>query len=336
MEKKPLLAITMGDPAGIGAEIIVKALEEEACYESLRPLVIGDAGIMNKSLRFAAKELKINIVHHPQEALFTFGTIDVLHIQNKGVERIEYGKISAEAGQCSFSYIDWAIALALRGEVDGVVTGPINKASLHLAGYNEFAGHTEIFAVKTNTKDYSMMLAVDDLYVFHVSTHVSLREACQRVKKDRISKVIAMAQDFIETYNIPNKTIAVFGLNPHAGEEGAFGTEEITEIMPAIEEARAKGWNVIGPIPPDTVFVRAQKGQFQAIIVMYHDQGHIPVKAINFDEGVNITVGIPIIRVSVDHGTAFGKAGKGTASPTSMVAALSMGRKMALARFYRE
>jgi 4-hydroxythreonine-4-phosphate dehydrogenase len=335
MDKRPIMAVTMGDPAGIGAEIIVKTLANPKFYRIARPVVVGDARVMKKSLRFVREPLEINRINDLSDALFKPGIIDIVHVPNDNVEKIEYGKISKEAGQCAVSYIFRAIEMALNREVDGVVTGPINKASMHLAGYKQYAGHTEIFADRTNTKDYAMLLAVDDLYVLHVSTHVSLAEACRRVKKERVSKVIELAHDFIETYDIPNKTIGIAALNPHAGEGGAFGREEIEEILPAIEEARSKGWDVTDPLPPDTVFVRAKRGQFQVIVVMYHDQGHIPVKVINFDSGVNVTVGIPIIRTSVDHGTAFGKADKGTASSASMEAALALGARMAAAKFYR-
>lgn len=331
---KPLLALTMGDPAGVGAEVIVKTLAEEEVYRNCRPLVVGDAGWMAESLGFVPIPLKVNRVQHVQDGAYRYGTIDVLHVDNPGVEEVEYGRLSAVAGRAAVSYIFKGIDMALRGEAHAVVTGPINKEAMHMAGYR-YPGHTEIFAEKTVTRDYAMMLAVDDLYVLHVSTHCSLREACDRATKERVGAVIRLAQEVIDTYRLPNRTIAVAGLNPHAGEGGAFGREEIEGIIPAVQEAQSLGMDVVGPLPPDSVFVRAQRGQFNVVVVMYHDQGHIPVKILNFEEGVNVTVGLPIIRTSVDHGTAFDKAGKGTADPASMRAAVYLGARMARAKYGR-
>ncbi|MDK2823117.1 MAG: 4-phospho-D-threonate 3-dehydrogenase / 4-phospho-D-erythronate 3-dehydrogenase [Clostridia bacterium] len=334
MKQRPILAITMGDPAGIGSEIIVKTLSKKEYYDLARPLVIGDADRMKESLGFVEENLEINVVSLVEEAKFTYGTIDVLHIDIEGAATVPYGKVNAIAGKAAVNYIFKSIEMANNREVDAVVTGPINKESMHLAGYKNYPGHTEIFAEKTNTKDYAMMLYTDGYYVIHVSTHCSLREACDRATKTRVKKVIELAHDMIKTYSIDNPLIAVAGLNPHSGEGGAFGDEEIKEIIPAIEEAQKEGIEVTGPIPPDSIFYRAMKGQFKVIVVMYHDQGHIPVKVINFEDGVNVTLGLPIIRTSVDHGTAFGKAGKGTASPASMEAAYKLAAEMALKKFY--
>ncbi|MBZ4653795.1 MAG: 4-hydroxythreonine-4-phosphate dehydrogenase [Peptococcaceae bacterium] len=335
MKKRPILAITMGDPSGVGAEITVKTLSKPEYYEMARPLVIGDAERIRQSFKFVNQPLEVNIIQDVKDAKFTFGTIDVLHLNINGASEVPYGQVNAIAGKASVSYIFKGIELAKNREVDAVVTGPIHKEAMHLAGFTQYPGHTEIFADKTNTKDYAMMLATDGYYVIHVSTHCSLRQACDKATKERVKTVIDLAHDMIQTYQVPNPVIAVAGLNPHSGEGGAFGTEEIEHIIPAIEEAKAEGKEVIGPIPPDSLFVRAMKGQFQVMIVMYHDQGHIPVKVINFDDGVNVTLGLPIIRTSVDHGTAFGKAGKGTASPASMEAAFKLAAEMALKKYYR-
>jgi 4-hydroxythreonine-4-phosphate dehydrogenase len=332
MHNLPIIAITMGDPAGIGAEIAVKTLSNAKNYTQARPFIIGDKDRIRESLKFTQGVKDINIIEDILEAKFQPGIIDVMHIPIEGVSEIPYGKLNAKAGKAAVAYIYKSIDLAKAKLIDAVVTGPINKEAMHMAGYTQYSGHTEIFAQKTNTKDYAMMLSVDDYYVVHVSTHCSLREACDRATKERVKKVIYMAQDLIQTYQIPNTTIAVAGLNPHSGEGGLFGTEEIEHIIPAIEEASAEGINVIGPIPPDSIFVRAARKEFQVIIVMYHDQGHIPVKIINFNEGINVTLGLPIIRTSVDHGTAFGRAGKGYASPASMEAALQMAARMAALR----
>lgn len=329
MNKKPILAITMGDPAGIGSEIIVKLLSNKEFYQVAKPIVIGDKDRIEQSLQFIENKLEINAVNSVNEAKFTFGSIDVLHLNITGVAAIPYGKVNKTAGEAAVKYIFKAIELAQNGEIQGVVTGPINKEAMHLAGYQKYAGHTEIFAEKTNTKDYAMMLYTNGLYVIHVSTHCSLREACDRATKERVHKVISLAHQMVKTHSLDNSLIAVAGLNPHSGENGAFGREEIEEIIPAIEEAKKEGINVTGPIPPDTIFVRALNKEFKVIVVMYHDQGHIPVKIINFDEGVNVTIGLPIIRTSVDHGTAYAIAGQGIASAKSLATAYKLGAEMA-------
>jgi 4-hydroxythreonine-4-phosphate dehydrogenase len=234
------------------------------------------------------------------------------------------------------------IELAMSKEIDATVTGPINKEAINRAGFH-YSGHTEIYADLTHTKDYAMMLAHQNFRVIHVSTHVSLREACDRVKKDRVYRVIRLGYDAVKKLGIENPKIAVAGLNPHAGESGMFGREEIEEIEPAIKQAQREGLNVEGPIPPDTVFSKMQGGQYDLVVVMYHDQGHIPTKLIGFQyddktktwgsvSGVNITCGLPIIRVSVDHGTAFGKAGEGRANPESMIQAIKIATLVALKR----
>jgi len=234
------------------------------------------------------------------------------------------------------------IELAMSKEIDATVTGPINKEAINRAGFH-YSGHTEIYADLTHAKDYAMMLAHQNFRVIHVSTHVSLREACDRVKKDRVYRVIRLGYDAVKKLGIENPKIAVAGLNPHAGESGMFGREEIEEIEPAIKQAQREGLNVEGPIPPDTVFSKMQGGQYDLVVVMYHDQGHIPTKLIGFQyddktktwgsmSGVNITCGLPIIRVSVDHGTAFGKAGEGRANPESMIQAIKIATLLALKR----
>ncbi len=333
MNRKPLIAITMGDPTGIGPEISVKTLSKPEYYETARPLVVGDEDRIRQSLAFVPEDLKINVIDNVKAAKFTWGVIDVLHVDVPGAAEVPYGKANALGGEAAVRYVFKGIELAQAREVDAVCTGPLHKEAMHLAGYTQYAGHTEIFAERTGTRDYAMMLYTGNYYVIHVSTHCSLREACDRASKKRVGKVIELAHDMITTYRVPNPLIGVAGLNPHSGEGGAFGTEEIDNIIPAIEEARARGIAIMGPVPPDSLFVRAVKGQYQVMVVMYHDQGHIPVKIINFDEGVNVTLGIPIIRTSVDHGTAYGKAGKGTASPASMEAAFKLAVDMAVKKY---
>ena len=334
MNPRPIIAITMGDPTGIGPEIAVKTLSKPAYYEMARPLVVGDKERMRQSLKFVSEALSIHVIENVRDALFTHGTIDVLHVDVPGAADLPYGKPMAIGGEAAVQYVFKGIELAQAREVDAVCTGPLHKEAMHMAGHTQYAGHTEIFAERTGTRDYAMMLYTGDYYVIHVTTHCSLRQACDRTTKERVKKVIDLARDLITTLQIPNPVIGVAGLNPHSGEAGVFGTEEIDSIIPAIEEARAQGAQIMGPVPPDSLFVRAMKGQYQVIVVMYHDQGHIPVKIINFDEGVNVTLGIPVIRTSVDHGTAYGKAGKGTASPASLEAAYKLATDMAVKKYY--
>ena len=332
--KKPIIAITMGDPAGIGAEIIVKALSRKRIYQQSMPIVIGSKLVMEDTIKFIPSKLALNVIKGVSQVRGEFGSIDLLDLDNIKLDEFKYGKVSATAGRASIEYILKAIELAKEGIVDAVVTGPIHKEAINTAGYH-YAGHTEIFAEKTNTNDYAMMLADEDMKVIHVSTHVSLKVACELVKKGRILTVIRLANSALKKLGFEEPRIGVAGLNPHAGEQGLFGTEEIDEISPAIDEAKKEGINVEGPIPPDTIFSKMIGKQYDIAVVMYHDQGHIPIKVTGFKyekktnkwssvSGVNITLGLPIIRTSVDHGVAFGKAGEGRANEESMVQAIKM------------
>ena len=344
MNQKPILGITMGDPSGIGPEISIKALIRPEIYELCRPLIVGDAGVMEKAAREAIK--RRDIVIHPvssvAECFFKCGTIDVYDLDGVDIEKLKIGAVDAMSGGAAFDAVKKTIELALAGEIDATITNPLNKEALNLAGHH-YAGHTEIYADLTATKNYSMMLADGDLRVLHVSTHVSLREACDRVKKDRVLTVIELAHNTCISLGISRPKLAVAGLNPHAGEGGMFGREEIEEIRPAIEAARAKGINAEGPVPPDTVFSKARGGIYDIVVAMYHDQGHIPLKVLGFQydkaagkwqavNGVNITLGLPVIRSSVDHGTAFGHAWQGSANESSLVNAIEYGVKLALNR----
>ncbi|MCD8018375.1 MAG: 4-hydroxythreonine-4-phosphate dehydrogenase PdxA [Clostridiales bacterium] len=345
MEMKPVVGITMGDPAGNGPEITIKALAHEELYKHCRPIVIGDAEIMKQAVGFVGRsDINIHICENVSDAYFTFGTVDVLHLPLiKDVNAFQIGRVSVEGGNAAFQCVRKVIELALTGEVDATCTNALNKEALNKSleyykgeksdGYTHFDGHTEIYATYTGTKKYTMMLAYHDFRVVHVSTHVSLREACDRVKKARVLEVIEIAQEACRDMGIEKPKIAVAGLNPHCGENGLFGTEEIEEIKPAIEEARAKGINAIGPVPPDSVFSEALGGWYDIVVCMYHDQGHIPLKTVGFVydrelqswkavEGVNVTLGLPIIRTSVDHGTGFALAGKGTSNELSLVNAI--------------
>lgn len=325
---KPRIGITMGDPAGIGPEIILKALSREVIYRQAIPVVIGDRAILVRAKGYVGATLRIRRIESPGKGRGRFGEVEVLDLGNVDPEMCMPGVLSAEAGRAAVEYVWKAINLAQAGELDAVVTAPLNKEAMRLAGY-PFAGHTEIFAERTETRNYALMLVAGRFRVLHVSTHVPLRDACEWVKKERVLQVIRLAHEVGGVWRLQMPRIAVAGLNPHAGEQGLFGQEEREQIAPAVAAARAEGINAMGPLPPDTLFYRASRGEFDFVVAMYHDQGHIPVKLSSFDRGVNVTVGLPIIRTSVDHGTAFDIAGQGTASPRSLLEALRLAIRMA-------
>jgi len=338
-KQRPLLGITIGDPGGIGPEIAAKALDQPDLYEICRPLIIGDADIMADAARFSGLKIGIAAVDTPKAGRFSHGTVDVLDLKNMPMDKLQYKTVTPEQGRASFEYIAKAIELAMAKTIDGTVTGPINKAALNAGGYH-YAGHTEIYGDLTGAKDFAMMLTDQGFRVVHVSTHVSLAEACRRVKTPRVLRVIELTRDALQQVGIERPRIAVAGLNPHCGEGGLFGAEDDEEIAPAVAKAQAKGIGAQGPIPADTVFSKMKGGMFDAVVVMYHDQGHIPMKLVGFhyDEktdswgrmsGVNVTLGLPIIRTSVDHGTAFDRAGEGRANPQSMVEAIRMAAQLA-------
>lgn len=342
----PILAITMGDPAGIGPEIVVRALNHKETYAQCRPLVTGDAVVMEQAVKVLGLPLTVHAIDKVADAKFEYGCIDVFDLKCVDMNTFEYGKVSAQCGNAAFVSIKKAIELAMADEVDGTVTAPLNKEALNLAGHH-FDGHTEIYATFTNTKKYAMLLADEFLRVIHVSTHVSLREACDRVKKNRIIEVTELINDACVQFGIENPRIGIAGLNPHSSDNGLFGWEEQKEIIPAVNELKDRGFNVVGPVPPDTLFAKAKCGQFDGCVAMYHDQGHIPFKVVGFNwnketgkmdsvKGVNITLGLPIIRVSVDHGTAFDVAGKGVASEDAMMLSIDYATRMAISRMNRK
>ncbi len=340
MDNRLTIGLTMGDPAGIGAEITVKSLAQKSVYEKCIPVVIGDYEAMKDALRFCHLErFNLNVIENPSEAKGEYGTIDLINLGLLKPGSWEYKKHSVLCGDASFQYITHAIKLAQEHEIWAVITAPINKESLNMAGHH-YSGHTEIFAEYTDTPKYAMLLASGKLRVIHVSTHVALREACDRATRARELEVIHLAKRGLELLGIDNPRIAVAGLNPHCSEDGLFGWEEAKEIIPAIEEAKAEGINVDGPIPPDTVFVKAMGGLYDIVVAQYHDQGHIPLKLAGFRmnpntgtyssmSGINCTIGLPVIRASVDHGTAYGKAGEGRANEESMMDAIFAGITMA-------
>ncbi|CVK21097.1 4-hydroxythreonine-4-phosphate dehydrogenase PdxA [Sporomusa sphaeroides] len=327
-EQLPILAITMGDPAGCGPEIIVKALADQQIYQICRPLVFGDAGRMAMAAGIVNSLAKIHATAEPQNGLYEYGTINVLDFANVPAD-LPFGQVDGRAGHAAYQYIEGAIRQALDQKVAGIVTAPINKEALHKGGHH-FPGHTEILGELSQTNDYAMMLSSDDLKVIHVTTHVSMRQAADLIKKDRVLRIIRLADRTLRLLGLEKPRIAVAGFNAHAGENGLFGREDIDEILPAVEAAQQEGIAASGPIPPDTVFFRAAKRkEFDIVVVMYHDQGHIPIKLLGFDSGINVTVGLPFIRSSVDHGTAFDIAGKGIADSGSMTAAIEFAAKAA-------
>jgi 4-phospho-D-threonate 3-dehydrogenase / 4-phospho-D-erythronate 3-dehydrogenase len=330
---KPLLAITMGDPSGAGPEIVTKAWADADLRAMARWLVVGDAGCIKRALKITNIPGEVRPVARVDEAKFDDDHLDVLDLGNVDLEQLRFAEVQAMAGHAAYEAVIRAIDLAMSGEVDAIVTSGINKEALHLAGY-VYDGHTEILAQRTGAKSVTMMLVAGNFRVTHVSTHCSLRQAIDRVTKERVLQVIRLTHDSLRQMGIEHPRLAVAGLNPHAGEGGIFGDEEVHEILPAIEQARAEGLNIYpSPMAPDTVFFRmAEKGEFDAVVAMYHDQGHIPTKVLAFAEGVNVTQGLPIIRTSVDHGTVFGKAGKGTADATSLKRAIEVAVSLARGR----
>lgn len=330
-DTRPILAVTMGDVAGIGPEIIVKALARPTVQESTRCLVIGDVGILEKHLVFWPPGVpggrpNIRQVASPAEADWAPGVINILQ-PGKPLGEVEPGKLSAEAGRGAVEFVRAAVELAKAGQVAGIVTAPLNKAAIHMAGFN-YPGHTELLAESFGSPSYSLVLSARGLFVFHVTTHVSLRQAIERITKDRVLAQIRLAHLLAKALGQEQETIAVAGLNPHAGEGGLFGNEEEVAIQPAIEAARQAGIPAEGPIPADVVFPKAARGAYRFVIAMYHDQGHAVFKSLYFDEGVNVTVGLPIIRTSVDHGTAFDIAGKGIANEASLVEAIDLAARL--------
>ena len=330
-EGKPIVGLTMGDPGGIGPEVIVAAYPE--LIEHARIVVIGDREVLAAAaeLRETDAEIGIRSVRSAAEASDDPGTIAVLDLDN--VDEIVYGEVREEHGEASLEYVERAIELALNDEIDAIATAPINKSATRLAGADQ-AGHTGLLAERTGVSEYSMLLIEGPLRVTHVSTHVPLREAISLVTTDRVASIIEVTDDALRGLGIESPTIAVAGLNPHAGEDGLLGTEDGKEIAPAVKRARRDGIDVEEPLPPDTVYVRAASGEFDCVVSMYHDQGHIPIKTLGFGDGgavsgVNMTIGLPIIRTSVDHGTAFDIAGEGIASPESMVDAVRVASEAA-------
>jgi 4-hydroxythreonine-4-phosphate dehydrogenase len=336
--KRPILGVTMGDPAGVGPEIIARAAAEPAVGRQSRPVVIGAAATMQAALELIGSPLALHAVARVADCRWADGAVEVLDLANVDMRSLARAAVSGAAGKAAYEYIERAVELAQTREIHGIVTAPINKEALAAAGM-QHSGHTEILARLSDTRDFAMLLLGHELRVIHVTTHVALRRVPELVTKERVLKTLRLAQKTMVGLGRRDARIAVAGLNPHAGEDGLFGDEEKLSIVPAIEAARAEGMTVTGPLPADTLFSRARGGEFDIVVAMYHDQGHIPVKTLgfNYDEqtkrwtglsGVNVTVGLPFLRVSVDHGTAFDRAWKGIANPESMIEAIDVAVRM--------
>lgn len=317
----PVIAITMGDAAGIGPEIIVKSLSHRSVYETARPLVIGDAKRLQEAAKLLKSDLVINSLKTPEGATFTFGAIDCIDLGIIPAD-LPFGQVSKEAGEGSYRFIEKAVELVKAGQAQAICTAPLSKEAMYLAGH-KFPGHTETLAYLTGTPEVSMMLSAPNLRVVHVTTHIGLIDAIAKIEPGLVERTIGRAHETLIRAGIENPRIGVCAINPHAGENGLFGYgEEETKIIPAITACKAKGWSVEGPLPADTLFFRATRGDFDVVIAMYHDQGHGPIKVMGIADGVNITIGLPVIRTSVDHGTAFDIAGKGIADEASLMEAL--------------
>jgi 4-hydroxythreonine-4-phosphate dehydrogenase len=319
---QPVIAITMGDAAGVGPEIIMKALAHGTVYERSRPVVVGDAERLRAAGRITGVPLKVQAVAEPGEGAFRHGIVDCIDLALIP-EDLPWGRLSPVAGDAAFRYIERAVALASGGAADAICTAPLNKEALH-AGGHIYPGHTEILAALTGTPEVSMMLMTPKLRVIHVTTHIGLVDAIARIEPGLVERTVLRGHEALLRSGLPRPRIGVCGINPHAGEHGLFGRgEEEEKIEPAIRALRARGIDVEGPLPADTLFFRAQRGDFDLVVAMYHDQGHGPVKVMGIEEGVNVTVGLPVVRTSVDHGTAFDIAGTGRADERSMLEALN-------------
>lgn len=320
---RPIVGIPLGDPAGVGPEIVVKALANPQLYEKCRPLVIGDQPAVRQAMGFVGQSAEINVIASPQQGQYQVGAIDLVDLANVDVGRLAMGRVQAMAGQAAFDFIKKSVELAMSGEIHAMATTPINKEALKAAGV-DYIGHTEILGDLSGSHDPLTMFQVHELRVFFLTRHVSLRRACDLVTQERVLDYLIRCVESMERLGVKKPKFAVAGLNPHSGEHGLFGDEEMEEIAPAIEQARARGLNVIGPVPADSVFYFGLKGSYDAVLSLYHDQGHIATKMVDFERTIAITLGLPFLRTSVDHGTAFDIAGTGKASAVSMEEAIRL------------
>jgi len=321
---KPVIGITMGDASGIGPEIAAKAFISNEVNRICRPVIIGDQRVMKQALKsLGNSKIEINSIEDMEDARFIRGMMDVFDLKNLDPSKVKLGQICAPCGKAAVEYLIRAIDLAMEKKIDGITTAPINKEAIHKAGF-KYQGHTEILAEKTKAKDFAMMFVSDSLWVMLVTTHLPLEEVSGEIDRKRVLATIKLANEVTKKLRGKKPRIGVAGLNPHAGESGIFGDEEIKAIAPAVKDARKAGIDVKGPLSPDAVFYLASVGMFDIVVAMYHDQGLIPLKLLSFNHSVNVTVGLPIIRTSVDHGTGFDIAGKGWANPASLIEAVKV------------
>lgn len=329
-DKRPIVAVTMGDPAGIGPEIIIKALSLAELSRLSRPVVIGDARVMKNAMKFSkGSPVALKEIKRLDDGDFRTGMINILDMDNVDFPKLRMGKVSVEGGRASVKYVERAIDLAMDKKVDAIATGPINKEAINKAGFR-FDGHTELLAKRTGAKHSAMMFLSDSIRVMLVTTHLPLSQVAKEIDKKKVLDTIKLADKELTELLGKRPRIGVAGLNPHAGEGGIFGSEEEKIISPAVEEAKKLGINVKGPVSADAIFYLANLNMFDIVIAMYHDQGLIPLKLLSFNKSVNVTVGLPIIRTSVDHGTGFDIAGKGWANPSSMIQAIKVAAMMAM------
>jgi len=328
MNTRPIIAITMGDAAGVGPEIVIKALALEEMYALCRPLVVGDAGVLAQARQMLGLRVDLHPVADVGGGRFEPGSIDVLDLANVDLARLKVGEVSAMAGKAAVEYVLKAGELALAGEVQGMATAPLNKEAMQLGGY-DYIGHTEILADLTAAPRCTTMLITGSLRVVHVTRHLPLRQVAESITRERVLETIQLTAEGLPAMGVVEPRLGVAALNPHGGEGGLLGREEIEEIAPAVEAAQALGIDARGPYPADSIFFRAIAGEFDAVVAMYHDQGHIPVKTHGFDRSVTVTLGLPIVRTSVDHGTAFDIAWQGLANPQSLIEAIKLAAEMA-------
>lgn len=326
--KKPLIAVPIGDPAGVGPEIVAKSVASEEVFEAADCVIVGDKTIIENAIKIVGVDLSVHVISEAEEGDYRKGILNLIDLGNVDMAKFEFGKVNGMCGKAAYEYIAKCIELANEGKVDAVATTPINKESLRAGGIN-YIGHTEIFGALTGTEDPLTMFETNGMRVFFLTRHVSLREMLDMITKDRIIDYVKRCMKALEKLGVTDGTMAIAGLNPHSGEHGLFGWEEVNEIMPAIEELQAEGYQVVGPIGADSVFHQAAQGRYNSVLSLYHDQGHIATKTLDFEKTIAITNGMPILRTSVDHGTAFDIAGKGIVSAVSMIEAILLAAKYA-------
>lgn len=326
--KKPFIAIPIGDPAGVGPEIVAKSVADKKVVEAANCVIVGNKEVMENAIKITKENLEIRIIDEVEQGDYREGVLNLIHMNNMDMSQFSFGKVNGMCGKAAYDYIEKSIELANDGKVDAVATTPINKESLR-AGSIDFIGHTEIFGALTHTEDPLTMFETNGLRVFFLTRHVSLRKMLDMIKKDRIIDYVKRCTKALEKLGVTDGVMAIAGLNPHSGEHGLFGWEEVEEIVPAVEELQRQGYRVEGPIGADSVFHQAAQGKYSSVLSLYHDQGHIATKTLDFEKTIAITNGMPILRTSVDHGTAFDIAGKGLVSAVSMIEAILLAAKYA-------